>query len=122
MEPSDVASFDSLQSVVSKHSPELGGFVKRLKGRHSAPSLAHRFRRLANQYAPDDAETDAADLAAMAKIRNDLLHGTIAELPRVPGSGHPGWIITKLAGKYLALVIDRLDRNGRHRVSIRGKP
>jgi hypothetical protein len=118
MEPADAQNFETLEGIAQKHSSELLAYVKALKGRCAGPSLGQRFARLARDYDPDDGEADAETFAKCARLRNDLVHCRITEIPiRMDGSGpHPSHSVMQLAAKYLRLVIGRIEERGRSRV------
>jgi hypothetical protein len=123
MEPIDAERFDALERVAEADSPELLAYVKSLKGRGAGPSLKHRFARLAREYDPDHAGEAIEIFAKCHRVRNDLVHCRITDIP-VRGDGkepHPGHSVMQLARNYLQLITSRIEEAGRSRV-VTGPP
>jgi hypothetical protein len=83
--------------------------LQRMKERTLKPSLSERFSRLVGQFNPQGADADIAAFRAMAKLRNDLVHAKITQVPSTFRGYDVEDSLRKLAFSYFKHLTDALS-------------
>jgi hypothetical protein len=112
--------FDLLEQLTSKAADadrnSIWSLLKRIKGPALNPSLRERFRRLAEQHNPDGAADDIAAFRAITKLRNDLVHASVIDVP----AEYDGYDVERTLRRLAFFYFDRVAsaHTATHSVSV----